>query len=84
MHEINETHDQNLKSWIESANAPDTDFPIQNLPFCSFQSVGKQWRTNKIGIRIGDFILDLDKAFHESALEWFYEKHGGDFNEADL
>ena len=35
-YEINETHDQNLKSWVESANAPDTDFPIQNLPFCAF------------------------------------------------
>ena len=35
-YEINETHDQNLKSWVESANAPDTDFPIQNLPFCTF------------------------------------------------
>ena len=35
-YEINETHDQNLKSWIESANALDTDFPIQNLPFCTF------------------------------------------------
>ena len=33
MHEINETHDQNLKSWVESANDPNTDFPIQNLPF---------------------------------------------------
>ena len=34
---VNETHDQNLKSWVESANAPDTDFPIQNLPFCVFE-----------------------------------------------
>ena len=33
---INETHDQDLKSWIESANDPNTDFPIQNLPFCRF------------------------------------------------
>ena len=37
MFEINETHDQNLKSWIESANAPDTDFPIQNLPFVRYK-----------------------------------------------
>lgn len=34
---INETHDQNLKSWVESANDPNTDFPIQNLPFGCFQ-----------------------------------------------
>ena len=32
-YEINETHDPNLKSWVESANDPNTDFPIQNLPF---------------------------------------------------
>ena len=31
-YEINETHDPNLNSWIESANDPNTDFPIQNLP----------------------------------------------------
>ena len=38
MYEINETHDPNLKSWVESANDPNTDFPIQNLPFVSFMS----------------------------------------------
>ena len=36
IYEINETHDPNLKSWVESANDPNTDFPIQNLPFCVF------------------------------------------------
>ena len=41
-YEINETHDQNLKSWVESANAPDTDFPIQNLPFCIFSCAEKE------------------------------------------
>lgn len=81
---INDTHDINLKSWVESANDSNTDFPIQNLPFCSFQPVGKQWRTNKIGVRIGDYVLDLDRIFHEPILEWFYKKHGGDFDEADL
>jgi fumarylacetoacetase len=30
--ETNPTHDPTLKSWIESANDPATDFPIQNLP----------------------------------------------------
>ena len=30
---IDETHDPSLKSWVESANDPTTDFPIQNLPF---------------------------------------------------
>ena len=30
---IDETHDPSLTSWVESANAPRADFPIQNLPF---------------------------------------------------
>ncbi len=29
---IDETHDPSLESWVESANAPDAEFPIQNLP----------------------------------------------------
>ncbi len=31
-YEIDETHDPGLESWIESANDPETDFPLQNLP----------------------------------------------------
>jgi len=34
---VNDTHNEDLKSWVESANDPDTDFPIQNLPFCFFR-----------------------------------------------
>lgn len=30
---LDETHDPSLKSWLESANDPATDFPLQNLPF---------------------------------------------------
>ncbi len=61
MYEINETHDPNLKSWVESANDPNTDFPIQNLPFCMF------WRSaeseaSHLGIGIGDYIFDLNQA----------------------
>jgi len=37
-HEINETHDPNLRSWVESANDPNNDFPIQNLPYCFIES----------------------------------------------
>jgi fumarylacetoacetase len=61
MYEINETHDPKLKSWVESANDPNTDFPIQNLPFCMF------WRSATsevphLGIAIGDQIFDLHQA----------------------
>lgn len=56
MHEINETHDINLKSWVESANDPNTDFPIQNLPVCKFIFRNEL----KIGIAIGNFVLDFE------------------------
>ncbi len=34
MPQTNASHDPALRSWIESANDPGTDFPIQNLPLC--------------------------------------------------
>ncbi|MEO8043233.1 MAG: fumarylacetoacetase [Acidobacteriota bacterium] len=57
-YEINETHDPNLKSWIESANDPNTDFPIQNLPLCAYE-VGDLQPGLGIGFVIGDKILDI-------------------------
>jgi fumarylacetoacetase len=56
MARLNATHDASLKSWIETANAPNCDFPIQNLPYGIF-SVGNG--TPRAGIAIGDQILDL-------------------------
>ncbi|MBC7797097.1 MAG: fumarylacetoacetase [Pyrinomonadaceae bacterium] len=58
-YEINETHDANLKSWVESANDPNSDFPIQNLPFCLYQLTGTNIIETKLGVLIGDFVLDL-------------------------
>jgi fumarylacetoacetase len=57
-YQLNSTHDPNLISWIESANAPDTDFPIQNLPYCSFQPRG-MWGAPRLGVAIGDRVIDL-------------------------
>ncbi|MGH9854590.1 MAG: fumarylacetoacetase [Blastocatellia bacterium] len=57
---INETHDPNLKSWVESANDPNTDFPIQNLPFGMFKRTDSE-EDFRIGVAIGDQILDLEK-----------------------
>ena len=37
---INETHDLSLSSWLTSANAAGTDFPIQNLPFAVMRRSG--------------------------------------------
>jgi fumarylacetoacetase len=57
---IDDTHDPALKSWLESANDPDTDFPIQNLPFGRFRrAADMDWR---IGVAIGDQVLDLRRA----------------------
>ena len=36
----NATHDPELKSWVESANASGADFPIQNLPHGVFRRRG--------------------------------------------
>ncbi|HIK17863.1 MAG TPA: fumarylacetoacetase [Leptolyngbyaceae cyanobacterium M33_DOE_097] len=55
---IDATHDPNLQSWVESANEAQTDFPIQNLPFGVFQHSGGA-ETPRIGVAIGDQILDL-------------------------
>ncbi|HJW26983.1 MAG TPA: fumarylacetoacetase [Rhodocyclaceae bacterium] len=57
---LDETHDPALMSWVESANDPATDFPIQNLPLGRFRRPGEEeWR---IGVAIGDQIVDLARA----------------------
>jgi fumarylacetoacetase len=57
---IDETHDPSLQSWVDSANDPATDFPIQNLPFGRFRRSGDQGCS--IGVAIGDQVLDLRRA----------------------
>jgi fumarylacetoacetase len=52
---LNATHDPARRSWVESANAPDTDFPIQNLPFGVFDD----GRGARGGVALGDRIIDL-------------------------
>jgi fumarylacetoacetase len=61
--EINETHDLDLKSWIESANSPDTDFPLQNLPFCVFEPHGNP-DDRQAGVLIGDFVISLGGCYN--------------------
>jgi fumarylacetoacetase len=56
---INETHDLATRSWVESANRPGCDFPIQNLPFGVFRAAGAKAR---IGVAIGDQVLDVSAA----------------------
>jgi fumarylacetoacetase len=61
MQHLNETHDPALRSWVTSAQAADTEFPIQNLPLAVFRRRG----TNDAfcgGVAIGDQIVDLASA----------------------
>ena len=55
-----------LKSWIDSANDEQTDFSIQNLPFGIFSVRGQGPR---IGIAIGDLILDLHACVEHGLLD---------------
>lgn len=45
-----------LRSWIESANAPDHPFPLNNLPCGVFSTTGEEPRC---GVAIGDYVLDV-------------------------
>jgi len=53
-----------LKSWV---NVPEySDFPIQNLPFGIFKT---NQLTPRVGVRIGDHVLDLKSLFILGYLE---------------
>ena len=45
-----------MKSWVTSANSPDTDFPLNNLPYGVFSTGADEARC---GVAIGDQILDM-------------------------
>ncbi|MGI9489435.1 MAG: fumarylacetoacetase [Geminicoccaceae bacterium] len=53
-----------LRSWVESANSAETDFPIQNLPYGVFSTAD---RGPRCGVAIGDRVLDL-AALEEAGL----------------
>ncbi len=55
---IDGSHDAGLRSWVESANVPDTDFPVQNLPLGVFGHGGAT--PARVGCAIGDQVLDLE------------------------
>jgi len=59
MSTLNETHEPGLQSWVESANAPDNGFPLQNLPYAMFRPAGSG-QALRAGVAIGDRILDLN------------------------
>jgi len=58
---VDKTHDPALTSWVESANTPATDFPVQNLPFGSFMQRGEE--RARVGVAIGDMVFDAGEFF---------------------
>src|ERR1041384_6732950 len=54
---LDETHNADLRSWVDSANDPATDFPIQNLPLGVFRRAASE-EMPRVGVAIGDQIYD--------------------------
>ncbi len=64
---IDRTHQPELKSWVESANGPGAEFPIQNLPYSSFWRIGDEQVS--LGVAIGDQVLDVTDAFGVGSMQ---------------
>lgn len=64
---LNDTHNPDLKSWVDSANDPQTDFPIQNLPFGAFKS-SKNFSPH-LCVAIGNYALDLTSVMLNNLLD---------------
>jgi fumarylacetoacetase len=76
---IDATHHPELKSWVESANQAETEFPIQNLPYATFRRRGEE-RT-RLGVAIGDMVLDASEAFDLQSMKramWMSRAARGD------
>ena len=54
-----------LRSWVTSANKPDTEFPLNNLPYGLFSVSGG---ARRCGIAIGDMILDVTAVEHAGVI----------------
>jgi len=57
---LDDTHDPSRRSFVDAANAPDADYPIQNLPLGIFSTEIDP--VPRIGVAIGDRVLDLKRA----------------------
>lgn len=56
-----------LRSWVETANSPDTPFPLNNLPYGAFSTDGG---TPRCGVAIGDRILDVATMERDGLLDF--------------
>ena len=63
---LDETHDSSAESWVESANAAGSDFPIQNLPFGIFRK--RDSNLARVGVAVGDAIVDVAGLANEGLL----------------
>ncbi|HEV8447775.1 MAG TPA: fumarylacetoacetase [Gemmatimonadaceae bacterium] len=68
MNDLDRSHDPAARSWVASANDPRTDFPLQNLPFGVFRRRGMRSETARIGVAIGEEILDLTACASDGVL----------------
>ncbi|OKO69333.1 fumarylacetoacetase [Bradyrhizobium sp. NAS96.2] len=58
--QLDETHDPARRSFVETADGDETDFPIQNLPLGVFRTAVDP--RPRIGMAIGDLVFDLRRA----------------------
>jgi fumarylacetoacetase len=65
---LDHTHDAAARSWVESANAQGTPFPLQNLPFAIFRRKG-QGEAFRGGVALGDFVIDVAALVRTGLLE---------------
>ena len=63
---MNQTHDPELRSWVDSANLPDADFPIQNLPYAVLRPANSD-EPFRPAVAIGDQAVDL-QALHATGI----------------
>lgn len=56
--ELDDTHDPERRSWVQSANDPAADFPLQNLPLGVGRTPGAE---ATVLTAIGDEVLDLQR-----------------------
>ena len=61
---LDPTLDPKMQSWVESANDPESDFPIQNLPLCRYCLTEAEDDGPRIGVAIGNRVVDLDMLVH--------------------
>lgn len=70
LRDLEAAREKNPPSWIDSANDPATDFPLQNLPYGVFCRKGEK-EPPRIGVAIGSYVLDIRKALEEGVFSDF-------------